>query len=119
MNFSIIKFGFLLVLVSLTESCRQSREEIKNPNILLIYMDDLGYGDVSSYSVGTLSTPNIDRISKNGIRFTNGYSTSATCTPVDMQFFLENTLGEIKEHKFCLEMHHYYLIYQRKHYPLY
>ena len=39
--------------------------------------------------------------------------------PVDMQFSLENTLGEIKEHKFCLEMHHYYLIYQRKHYPLY
>ena len=72
---------FSIVLVSLIESCRQSQEEIKNPNILLIYMDDLGYGDVSSYGVGTLSTPNIDRISKNGIRFTNGYSTSATCTP--------------------------------------
>ncbi len=81
MNFSILKYGFLIVLVSLTESCRQSREEIKNPNIVLIYMDDLGYGDVSSYGVGTLSTPNIDRISENGIRFTNGYSTSATCTP--------------------------------------
>ena len=81
MNFSILKYGFLIVLVSLIESCRQSQEEIKNPNILLIYMDDLGYGDVSSYGVGTLSTPNIDRISENGIRFTNGYSTSATCTP--------------------------------------
>ena len=81
MNFSNLKYGFLIVLVSLIESCRQSREEIKNPNILLIYMDDLGYGDVSSYGVGTLSTPNIDRISENGIRFTNGYSTSATCTP--------------------------------------
>ena len=81
MNLSILKYGFLIVLVSLIESCRQSREEIKNPNILLIYMDDLGYGDVSSYGVGTLSTPNIDRISENGIRFTNGYSTSATCTP--------------------------------------
>ena len=81
MNFSILKYGFLIVLVSLIESCRQSREEIKKPNILLIYMDDLGYGDVSSYGVGTLSTPNIDRISENGIRFTNGYSTSATCTP--------------------------------------
>ena len=81
MNFSNLKYGFLIVLVSLIESCRQSREEIKNPNILLIYMDDLGYGDVSSYGMGTLSTPNIDRISENGIRFTNGYSTSATCTP--------------------------------------
>ena len=81
MNLSILKYGFLIVLVSLIESCRQFREEIKNPNILLIYMDDLGYGDVSSYGVGTLYTPNIDRISENGIRFTNGYSTSATCTP--------------------------------------
>ena len=81
MNFSILKYGYLIVLFSLIESCGQSREEIKNPNILLIYMDDLGYGDVSSYGVGTLSTPNIDRISENGIRFINGYSTSATCTP--------------------------------------
>ena len=81
MNFPILKYSFLIVLISLLKSCGQSRDEIKNPNILLIYMDDLGYGDVSSYGVGTLSTPNIDRISENGIRFTNGYSTSATCTP--------------------------------------
>ena len=57
MNFSNLKYGFLIVLVCLIDSCRKSREEIKNPNILLIYMDDLGYGDVSSYGVGTLSTP--------------------------------------------------------------
>ena len=81
MNFPILKYSFLIVLISLLKSCGQSRDEIKNPNILLIYMDDLGYGDVSSYGMGTLSTPNIDRISENGIRFTNGYSTSATCTP--------------------------------------
>jgi len=73
MNLSILKYGFLIVLVSLIESCRQSQEEIKNPNILLIYMDDLGYGDVSSYGVGTLYTPNIDRISENGFR-NNPYS---------------------------------------------
>ena len=83
-------------------------------------MDDLGYGDVSSYGVGTPSTPNIDRISENGFRFTNGYSTSAIHVhPVDMQFSLENTLGEIKEHKFCLNNAPLLFDYQRKHYPLY
>jgi len=54
---------------------------IQMPNILIIYADDLGYGDVSSYKKGTLQTPNIDKLAHGGIRFTNGYATSATCTP--------------------------------------
>ena len=54
---------------------------IEKPNILIIYADDLGYGDVSSYESGTLQTPNIDKIANNGIRFTNGYASSATCSP--------------------------------------
>ncbi len=57
-----------------------------NPNILIIYADDLGYGDVSAYrsavaGQGTLKTPHIDQLAASGIRFTNGYATSATCTP--------------------------------------
>ncbi|CAN1571125.1 AslA Arylsulfatase A and related enzymes [Spirosomataceae bacterium] len=51
------------------------------PNIILIYADDLGYGDISAYKKGTLNTPNMDKLANEGIRFTNGYSTSATCTP--------------------------------------
>lgn len=51
------------------------------PNIIVILADDLGYGDVSSYGAIGLQTPNIDRIAKSGIRFTNGYATSATSTP--------------------------------------
>ncbi|MBC7569327.1 MAG: sulfatase-like hydrolase/transferase, partial [Spirosoma sp.] len=51
------------------------------PNILIIYADDLGYGDVSAYGEGTLKTPNIDQLATSGLRFTNGYATSATCTP--------------------------------------
>ena len=54
---------------------------IEKPNILIIYADDLGYGDVSSYESGTLQTPNFDKIANNGIRFTNGYASSATCSP--------------------------------------
>ncbi len=51
------------------------------PNILVIYFDDLGYGDVSAYGQTTLKTPNIDMLATGGVRFTNGYATSATCTP--------------------------------------
>lgn len=51
------------------------------PNIVIIYTDDLGIGDVSAYKMGRLSTPNIDSIADQGIKFTNGYATAATCTP--------------------------------------
>ncbi|HLF34966.1 MAG TPA: sulfatase-like hydrolase/transferase, partial [Cyclobacteriaceae bacterium] len=53
----------------------------QNPNIILIYADDLGIGDVSCYGATEIITPNIDRIAREGIRFTNGYASSATCTP--------------------------------------
>ena len=53
----------------------------QKPNIIFIYLDDLGYGDVSSYGATELGTPNIDFLANNGLKFTNGYATSATCTP--------------------------------------
>jgi arylsulfatase A-like enzyme len=53
----------------------------RKPNIILIYTDDLGYGDVSCYGSSAIATPNIDRLAKNGVRFTNAHATSATCTP--------------------------------------
>lgn len=53
----------------------------QQPNILLIVADDLGLGDVSAYGSTTICTPNIDSLAQNGIRFTNGYATSATSTP--------------------------------------
>lgn len=52
-----------------------------HPNIVLIYADDLGYGDVSCYGATGVKTPNVDRLAKEGIKFTRGYATSATCTP--------------------------------------
>jgi len=51
------------------------------PNIVVIYADDLGYGDVSCYGATRISTPNIDRLAKEGLRFTNAHSPAATCTP--------------------------------------
>jgi arylsulfatase A-like enzyme len=51
------------------------------PNIVLIYADDLGYGDVSCYGAERITTPNIDRLASQGLRFTNAHSSSSTCTP--------------------------------------
>ena len=53
----------------------------QKPNVVLIYADDLGYGDLSSYGAKLIKTPNIDKLAKHGLRFTRAYSTSATCTP--------------------------------------
>src|SRR5882757_4070729 len=53
----------------------------RKPNIVLIYADDVGYGDVSCYGATRVRTPNIDSIAGQGVRFTNAHSPSATCTP--------------------------------------
>jgi len=44
------------------------------PNIVLLYADDLGYGDVSCYGASRLKTPNIDRLAEEGLRFTDAHS---------------------------------------------
>jgi arylsulfatase A-like enzyme len=51
------------------------------PNIVIFYIDDLGYGDVGSYGAVGVETPNIDRLAENGVRFTDAHSSAATCTP--------------------------------------
>ncbi|MDO7173172.1 sulfatase family protein [Mariniflexile sp. AS56] len=56
-------------------------ESTKKPNIVIIYLDDLGYGDLSSYGATELITPNIDALASGGLRFTDAYASSATCTP--------------------------------------
>lgn len=53
----------------------------ERPNIVLIMADDLGYGDLSCYGAKRLSTPGMDRLAKEGLRFTQGHSTAATSTP--------------------------------------
>ena len=51
------------------------------PNIVVMYADDLGFGDVSCYGATALDTPNIDRLASEGVIFYQGYATAATCTP--------------------------------------
>lgn len=53
----------------------------KSPNVILIYADDLGYGDLGCYGATKVQTPNIDRLASEGRRFTDAHSVSAVCTP--------------------------------------
>lgn len=60
---------------------KTKKDTTKFPNIIFIYADDLGYGDLSCYGATKIKTPNLDQMAKQGIRFTNAHTTSATCTP--------------------------------------
>lgn len=71
----------LIVLGLISFPLLAQKKNTKKPNIVVIYLDDLGYGDLSSYGATELKTPNIDVLANGGIKFTNGYATSATCTP--------------------------------------
>ncbi len=51
------------------------------PNVVVIFADDLGYGDTSCYGATKVSTPNIDRLASEGRRFTDAHTASAVCTP--------------------------------------
>lgn len=51
------------------------------PNVLIIYADDLGYGDLGCYGAKGVETPNIDKLAEEGVRFTNAYAMAATSTP--------------------------------------
>ncbi|MCG8528841.1 MAG: arylsulfatase [Opitutales bacterium] len=54
---------------------------VEGPNIIIIYADDVGYGDLGCYGATGVDTPNLDRLARNGIRFTSAYATASTCTP--------------------------------------
>ncbi len=70
----------LYILSSCSAPQNQGEESIP-PNVVIIYADDLGYGDVGAYGATEISTPNIDRLAQGGVRFTSGYAASATCSP--------------------------------------
>ncbi|NCF89055.1 MAG: sulfatase-like hydrolase/transferase [Verrucomicrobiaceae bacterium] len=68
-----------LLLLLLLPSATLSKEV--RPNIIFIYADDMGYGDCGAYNPGiSIPTPNIDRLAKEGLRFTDAHAPHATCT---------------------------------------
>jgi arylsulfatase A-like enzyme len=78
-----VEFFHALILSSSLVCCflSASAAASERPNIVLIYADDLGYGDVGCYGATAVATPNIDRLAQEGLRFTDAHSAAATCTP--------------------------------------
>jgi arylsulfatase A-like enzyme len=84
-NYSFsVSFLLAFVVISCknnTSKDKFAKKETQKPNIVFIYTDDLGYGDVSAYGATEIKTPAIDKLAKEGILFDNAYATAATCTP--------------------------------------
>lgn len=72
-NIFCINLFFLLLLYLPTTA--------QNPNIIFILADDLGYGDIEPYGQKIIKTPNLNRLAKEGIRFTNHYAGAPVCAP--------------------------------------
>ena len=71
----------LIIFISLIHfvSCKN---EIKNDyNFIIVFVDDMGYGDISSYGHPTIRTPNLDMMSSEGQKWTQFYSAASVCTP--------------------------------------
>ena len=80
----------------------RNKEPIENPvtnlpNIIIIYTDDLGYGDMGANGATEINTPNIDFLAQNGIRLLKDIPVLQLVHQVDMHFSLESILGKTKE----------------------
>lgn len=73
--------GLLAGCVGNSQKSDEAGKTQGKPNIVIFYVDDLGYGDVGAYGATKVDTPSIDQLANNGIRFTDAHSSAATCTP--------------------------------------
>ena len=71
---------FILIIPIVFQQCQRETDPEK-PNIVLFLIDDYGYADISYEGNTQIQTPGIDRIAKNGVRFTNFYQSGAACAP--------------------------------------
>ena len=69
--------AILLTIVSAVHRARRGQEQ--RPNVVLIVSDDLGYADIGVYGSRDIPTPNIDRIAREGVRFTDAYVSGPYC----------------------------------------
>jgi arylsulfatase A-like enzyme len=78
---SVCVYAVLLSSCSKDIKKAQAAVHQHKPNVILIYVDDVGYGDIGSNGGQSIATPHIDRLAKEGVRFTNAHSDASTCTP--------------------------------------
>lgn len=77
---------FLMIIAKVSNQAAGQKVLTKKPNIIFILADDLGYGDIGCYGQRKVETPNIDRLAKMGVKFTNFYSGSTVCAPARASF---------------------------------
>lgn len=81
-NFKKLSGGSLFLAPFLMTGCSNTEKTAQvKPNIVIIYADDLGYGDIGVNGARGVKTPNIDRLAQNGVNFTDAHCSAATCTP--------------------------------------
>ena len=76
-----VRLALLALLLVPCASGRQFVAAESPPNVVVILVDDLGYGDLSSYGATDLRSPHIDTLVRRGMKFTNFYANGAECTP--------------------------------------
>jgi arylsulfatase len=77
---STIAFLATIICIGCKDKTNVYQASSKQPNIVLIYADDLGYGDLASYGALKFETPNLDKLAANGMRFTNFEVAQAVCS---------------------------------------
>ena len=77
----LVSLAFLLMPSAVSGAPHQDVPRASRPNIVYILADDMGYGDLSFLGQTSFATPNIDRLARQGMLFTNHYSGSAVCAP--------------------------------------
>src|SRR5688500_9927541 len=80
-----VTIGFVFA-VTACSSLAISREPPRKPNIIFVLIDDLGYADTGAYGCTDIATPHIDRLAKEGVKFTDFYSNAPVCTPTRCGF---------------------------------
>jgi len=71
----------LILIAALFAGCKQSPEHTtEKPNVVVVFIDDEGYGDVGCYGATGFETPNLDKLANEGMRFTNFYSAQPVCS---------------------------------------
>lgn len=77
-----MKHPIALIIAALTWCCLPVVAEMTRPNIVILYADDMGYGDLGANNPESkIPTPHLDRLAAQGMRFTDGHSSSGICTP--------------------------------------
>ena len=80
-------FVFVIVTLACGQLAFADRSSQK-PNIVILYADDMGYGDLGIQNPDSkIPTPNLDRLAREGTRFTDAHSSSGVCTPSRYAFF--------------------------------